>query len=183
MLCPSKYFPSTWIHLFSWSIYFWKQFSNSSKGTPNHRSKGISRIVSFQIDDIWVLKTENSRRGPGLAKMEDVVGQWPSLTSKTQSQGVPCLSGCIIMQESEVLKSCFQVASFVLLLQFSLYNIFIELCCDCSAFWHWNLHEWTLIIEENYIQNHYCSCSFGNNWTSRIFVAQIWLEHFRFGSK
>ena len=33
LLCPSKYSPPARTHLFSWSIHFWKHFSNSSMGT------------------------------------------------------------------------------------------------------------------------------------------------------
>ena len=35
----------------------------------------------------------------------------------------------------------FRAVDFVVLLQFSQYNIFTELCCYCSAFWYWNLHD------------------------------------------
>ena len=43
------------------------------------------------------------------------------------------MSGCIIMQKSDILKSCFGAATFVVVLQFSQNNVFIELACDRSA--------------------------------------------------
>ena len=81
-----------------------------------------------------------------------------------------CLvSGCIIMQKSDILKSCFGAATFAVVLQFSQNNVFIELACDHSAFGHRNLNSWTL-ISEKYIQNLlYRSYLFGNTWASGIF--------------
>ena len=82
-----------------------------------------------------------------------------------------CLvSRCIIMQKSDILKSCFGAVTFVVVLQFSQNNVFIELACDRSAFWHRDLNSWTLISEKNSIQNHlYRSYSFDNSWASGIF--------------
>ena len=45
------------------------------------------------------------------------------------------------MQNSDILKSCFG-ATFVVVLQFSQNNVFIELACDRSAFWHRDLNSW-----------------------------------------
>ena len=49
------------------------------------------------------------------------------------------------MQKSDRLKSCFGAATFVVVLQFSQSNVFIELACDRSAFWHRDLNSWTFI--------------------------------------
>ena len=85
------------------------------------------------------------------------------------SHNMCLVSGCIIMQKSDIRKSCFGAATFVVVLQFS-QNAFIELACDRSAFWHWDLNSWTLISEKNSIQNLlYGSYSFGNTWVSGIF--------------
>ena len=64
-------------------------------------------------------------------------------------------------------------ATFVVVLQFSQNNVFIDLACDRSAFWHRDLNSWTLISEENSLQNLlYLYYSFGNTWVSVIFSGQ-----------
>ena len=88
------------------------------------------------------------------------------------------------MQKSGILKSCFWAAPFVVVLQFSQNNIFIELACDCSAFWHRDLNSWTLISEK---------IAYKTFFTIRIrlailgrlafLVAHIRLATFPFGSK
>ena len=88
------------------------------------------------------------------------------------------------MQKSDILKSCFGAATFVVVLQFSQNNVFIELACDRSAFWHRDLNSWTLISEK---------IAYKTFFTVRIrlailgrlafLVAHIRLETFRFGSK
>ena len=94
------------------------------------------------------------------------------------------VSGCIIMQKSDILNSRFGAATFVAVLQFYQNNFFIELACDCSAFWHRDLKSWTLISEQNSKQNLlYRSYAFGNTWASDILLAYIRLATFRFGSK
>ena len=95
-----------------------------------------------------------------------------------------CLvSGCIIMQKSNILKSCFGSATFAVVLQFSQNKDFIELACDHSAFWHRNLNSWTL-ISEKYIQNllYRCIC-LAIPGRLAFLVAHIRLATFRFGSK
>ena len=52
------------------------------------------------------------------------------------------------MQKSDILKSCFGAVTFVVVLQFSQNNVFIELACDRSAFWHLDSNSWTLISEK-----------------------------------
>ena len=60
-----------------------------------------------------------------------------------------CLvSGCIITQKSDILKSCFGTATFVVVLHFSQNDVFIELACDRSALRHRDLNSWTLISEK-----------------------------------
>ena len=74
------------------------------------------------------------------------------------------------MQKSDILKSCFGAATFVVVLQFSQNNVFIELACDRSVFWHRNLNSWTFISEKNNIEDLlYRLYSFGNTWASGIF--------------
>ena len=58
----------------------------------------------------------------GLAKFEYVVGRVIFSDSKL-GHNVCLMSGCILMQESEVLMSCFGAPNSVVLLQFSKYNI------------------------------------------------------------
>ena len=88
------------------------------------------------------------------------------------------------MQKSDILKSCFGAATFAVVLQFSQNNIFIELACDRSAFWHPDLNSSTLISEK---------IAYKTFFTVRILlailgrlaflVAHIRLATFRFGSK
>ena len=75
------------------------------------------------------------------------------------------------MQKSDILSPVIGAATFVVVLQFSQNNVFIELACDRSAFWHRDLNSWTHISEKkNSIQNLlYRSYSFGNTWASGIF--------------
>ena len=101
-----------------------------------------------------------------------------------QSTGSTCLvSGCIIMHKSDILKSCFAAATFVVVLKFSQNNVFIELACDRSAFWHRDLNSWTLISEKiaykTFFTVHICLALLGR----AFLVAHIRLAAFRFGSK
>ena len=52
------------------------------------------------------------------------------------------------MRKSDILKSCFGAVTFVVVLQFSQNNVFIELANGRSAFWHRDLKSWTLISKD-----------------------------------
>ena len=86
------------------------------------------------------------------------------------------------MQKSDILKSGFRAATFVL--QFSQKNDFIELACDRSAFWHPDLNSWTLISEKiaykTFFTVRICLLILGR---LEFLVAHIRLATFRFGSK
>lgn len=65
----------------------WGHYSDTDKQQiPGH----FSNNISFQIDNIWVSETENSRSRPNLVNTEDVGGLWPSPAPSIRSQCVPC---------------------------------------------------------------------------------------------
>ena len=61
--------------------------------------------------------------------------------------------------------SCFGAATFVVVLQFSQNNGFIELACNRSAFWQRDLNSWTLISEK---------IAYKTFFTVRIRLAILW---------
>ena len=113
------------------------------------------------------MERENSRRGGG--QVWRIWKEGNLLCLQNVSHNTCFVSGYNIMQKSYILKSCFRVATFVVVLQFSQNNVFIELACDRYAIWHRDLNSWTLISENNSIQNLlYLSYSFGNTKASGI---------------
>ena len=96
-----------------------------------------------------------------------------------------CLvSGCIIMQKSDILKSGFWAATFVIVYQFSQNNVFIELACDRSAFWHRYSNSWTLISEKKAYKTFFTvRMRLAILGRPAFLVAHIRLTTFRFGSK
>ena len=94
------------------------------------------------------------------------------------------MNGCIIMQKSDILKSCFGAATFVVVLQFSQNNVFIELGCDRSAFWYWDLNSWTLIMKKIAHKTFFTvRIGFAILGRMAFLKPHIWLATFRFGSK
>ena len=66
-LCSCHFLPAR-THFFSWSIHFWEHFYTlrwgHSSDTDKQQIQGHFTIcISFQINDIYVLERENSRRG------------------------------------------------------------------------------------------------------------------------
>ena len=88
------------------------------------------------------------------------------------------------MQKSDILKSCFGAATFVVVLQFSQNNVFIELARDHSAFWHQDMNSWTLISEKlaykTFVTVRIRLAILGR---LALLVTNIRLATFRFGSK
>ena len=76
----------------------------------------------------------------------------------------------VVMQEPEVLQTSLWVATFIAFLKFLKHNVSIILPCDSFTFRHRNLHDWTLVIKEYYIQNFpHGAYSFSNARAPRVF--------------
>ena len=75
-------------------------------------------------------------------------------------------------------------ATFVVVLQFSQNNVFIDLACDRSAFWHRDLNSWTLISEEIAYKTFFTvTIRLAILGCLSFLVANTQLATFRFGSK
>ena len=167
--------PPARTHLFSRSIHFGRIFHTLQSDSDEQQIQGhFSNFISFQINDIKFWKGKIVAG----AKSGEYGGCGRTVTFSDSKKSV------IIRAKVGHTKLCFGAATFVVVLQFSQNNVFIELACDRSAFWHQDLNSWTIICEKiaykTFFTVRICLAILGH---LAFLVAHIRLATFRFGSK